>query len=217
MKITYDELQRSIGRHLGWDRNPSNWSADEITDAADIIKSGTHGFYWPTLEGIPPHKWSFLCVTDTVAITDVATLPDAFIRLVSSFTLASDERVVLRKVTEEQLRRLKASDVRSGEPLYFAVRPKQGEQRYELLLHPVANSPVTLAYQYEFEPEELSTSNTEHEGSAANSQALRYSCLFQADQMLNPEVQSQFEDKYRQAMLAAIAKDQEIYGADQSS
>jgi len=96
MKITYDELRRSIGRHLGWDRNPDNWSAEETTDAADIIKNGTHGVYWPTLEGIPAHKRPFLCKTDPVSIPDVATLPDGLIRVDYDLTLASDARVSRR-------------------------------------------------------------------------------------------------------------------------
>ncbi|MEM6365601.1 MAG: hypothetical protein AAF745_14325 [Planctomycetota bacterium] len=219
LKITYDELRRHVGRHLGFDRSPSNWEADQATDVADIVRDGVRGFYWPKVDGVSEHKWSFLCPIATVTMSsdlDRYDLPEDFVRLCNSFTFKSEQsRRCLDKVDEKSIRSM--AD-RNGVPLYFAIRPKpQAENRYEMLVHPTPDDEYTLEYRYEKSPPELGDGNPEHLGSAAHSQTLLLSCIASAERTLNVESSMRSEgginivSQFQAALLASIALDQQVY------
>lgn len=61
----FDDLRREIGRYLGYGRASGSWSADEIQDILDILKSAQRRVYFP----IDPrngrgYKWSWLMKED---------------------------------------------------------------------------------------------------------------------------------------------------------
>ena len=133
LKITYPELQRSIARHLGFDRNSAHWSADEETDINDVIARGETMFYWfPQIEGIASHKWSFLCPTEVIAFqsgVEDYPLPKDYIRMGSKFTFAADSKIVsLAEATEHDIRNLRSVEAMSGKPRYYAIRPKSQDE-----------------------------------------------------------------------------------------
>lgn len=221
LKITFNELQREIGRHLGFNRVPSEWSADEAFDVADIIRRGESAFYWGNgdLE-IPSHKWSFLCATEKIGlIAENANydLPDDFIRLHSSFTFTSAERMaLLASASAESIRNKRAVENLSGDPVYYAVRAKpQIENRYELLVYPTPDQAGVIEYTYEKSPMRLSEANPHHLGSAAHSQTLLMSCIMQADKSLNKEdveANAQSKADFIECLRASISIDQQVYG-----
>ena len=62
LTLTYAALRRWIGRELGWDRTPGNWTTNQGLDAPDIIDAGLRLAYSPPRHNPnkPAHKWSFL-------------------------------------------------------------------------------------------------------------------------------------------------------------
>lgn len=71
LNADYDNLRRSIGRFLGYDRAPASWTADQIQDVADIIRSGLSRVLTP-----PPlpgerygHEWSFMRPKTTMTLS----------------------------------------------------------------------------------------------------------------------------------------------------
>jgi hypothetical protein len=73
LSLTYSDLRRIIGRFLGYGTNTALWTAAQVIEVTDIIKSGLNQFYFPpSLQaGEPSHQWSFLkknanitCVVD---------------------------------------------------------------------------------------------------------------------------------------------------------
>lgn len=68
LSLDYSMIRRAIGRFLGWDRDPANWSATQTTDGTDFLRQGARQFYWaPPLPGErTAHEWSFLRPTTTI-------------------------------------------------------------------------------------------------------------------------------------------------------
>lgn len=223
LKIHYDEVRREIGRALGFDRDPSEFEADQTTDVADVIKAGLRDFYWwPDIEGIPKHKWSFLCPQATinlVADTTEYDLPADFVRLASRFTFASLKIPPLAPTTEEEIRVARATDALKEHPRYYAIRPKaQSEDRYELLVYPTPNESTVLDYKYEMVPAAtLSDGSPYHLGAACHSQTFLMACLMNADRALNKEdVEGSggglYAQKFAECLRSSIALDQQVYG-----
>jgi hypothetical protein len=174
-------------------RNPSNWDASGTQDVDDIIRGGERSFYWPPqVEGMEPHKWTFLCPTDTVSVesgSQNVDLPEDFIRLCADFTYTKDDQGgFVALASEDSVRSLRANHLTSGRPHYCAIRPKPLEvDRYELMLYPTPDSSYTFEYRYEKRPPALSSDNPYHLGSAAHSETVLAACLMVADRTLNPE------------------------------
>lgn len=222
MKISYSDLQREIARYLGFDRSSANWDATQSLDVSDIILAGIRDFYWPPmLEGVPVHKWSFLCPVDTVTLSvgnGDYDLPDDFVRLCSDFTfLENDKKVRLANVDESEIRAMRSTNHRQSVPLYCALRPKsQLEDRYEVLLYPTPDDPMTIEFRYEKMPEALSDGNPYHLGSAAHSQTLLMACLMNADRVLNKESVDASQgglhmQRFAAALRTSIGIDQQVY------
>ena len=53
LSVDYTVLRRTIGRYLGWDRNPTAWATDETADGDDIIEAALRQFY-------TAYDWSFM-------------------------------------------------------------------------------------------------------------------------------------------------------------
>lgn len=56
------ELLRHVGRFLAFDRDPDNWTADELADVEDIVSAGLRAFY-------TAHDWKFLRPEATLVTT----------------------------------------------------------------------------------------------------------------------------------------------------
>lgn len=221
LKITYDQLRRELGRLLGFDRDPTNWTTNQTDDVADYILFGLREFYWPSIEGVPAHVWSFLCPTATISLAATTSdydLPTNFIRLATAFTFSGDEHPPLSIVSEEHIRALRSRDGLDKYPSYAAIRPKShSDDAYELLVYPTPDESATLEYRYEMMPSTtLSSGNPYHLGSAAHSQTFLTACLMCADQSLNKETAEAangglFAERFRSLLRTSISIDQQVF------
>ncbi len=214
LKISYDELRREIGRHLGYGRDPASWSADQIQDVSDILRGGSRLFYWPTLpEGA--QRWSFLCQTRSISLAanvNVFELPADFVRLCGDITYSVNAKGgKLRQIGESEYRALVDRSSLSGRPAYYTVRQRDDDEGYELLFYPVPGDAVSLMYRYEKAPAELDDSNEYHLGPASFSELLLAACLFTADKKMNkeslPADGGLYGGRYAQLLQAALQAD----------
>lgn len=191
LDLTYDELRRTIGRYLGQDRTPSNWTGDLPTDVSDMMRSGLRMFYYPP----SGHVWSFLKQAGTIT-TEEGTreypLPENFGVMTSPLTFAPDDRrLKVEAVDESTIRTQHANADANAPPHYFATRAKpigDGERtRHEVVLYPTPDKTYTLTYRYLVEPLALSESNDKPLGGALHSETILEACLFAAEKTLNPE------------------------------
>lgn len=224
LKVSYDELRREVGRHLGFDRDPSNWSANEAQDVADVVKAGQWHFYWPpSLDAnSPAHIWSFLCVSEEISlVADTATyeLPDDFVRMQSGFTFGSNgNQFRLSVIDDEKLRSMQSKSFLKGTPFYVAIRSRsdRADEGYELAFYPTPDKAFTIEFRYEKLPTEISSGNPYHLGPAVHSKLLVSACLMEADRKLNPESIApdgglQAQQFFRQ-LSASIAVDRQAMG-----
>jgi hypothetical protein len=91
LQLTYAEIRREVGRLMGWNRDPAGtppWTADQISDAADMIAGGLRQFYYPPI--LPGeatmHRWSFLKARTTLTTnapytTGTVTVVDGVVTL----------------------------------------------------------------------------------------------------------------------------------------
>lgn len=194
LKVSYDELRREVGRHLGFDRDPSNWVANQAQDVTDIIKSGQRHFYWPPPgEGGVSHLWSFLSVSHQISLvgdTVSYELPDDFVRLQSGFTFGIDgSHLRLAVIEDEALRAMQSKSYLKGIPYYVAIRARNDrtDEGYELAFYPTPDRAFTIQFRYEKLPPEVDANSQYHLGPEVHSKLLLSACLMEADRMLNQE------------------------------
>ena len=225
LKVSYEELRREVGRHLGFDRNPGNWDADQTQDVADIIKAGQWHFYWPPSidpAGGRAHLWSFLCASEELAISNGAMsydLPDDFVRLQSGFTFGlNGQQMRLAVIEDELLRSMQSKNSIRDVPRYVTIRSRDDRQNegYEIALYPTPERGFTLEFRYERLPDQISEDNPYHLGPAVHSKLLVSACLMEADRKLNAETINpdgglQAQQFFRQ-LVSSIAIDREATG-----
>lgn len=73
LSLNYSELRQAIAHYLGLSLTSTDWTAEETTLIAMILKRGLRQFYKPPKirTDQEPHRWSFLYSVDT--ITTIAT------------------------------------------------------------------------------------------------------------------------------------------------
>jgi len=210
LKITYQEIQREIGRLLGFNRDPSNWDAIEIQDSSDIIRSSEREFYFQD------HDWSFMIEADSVSLNagvSVSALPLEFIRIVSSFTNGDGDGGRLLQVDDSELRAIKTDQ--TGRPEYFSIRFNSTSELYEADVFPAPNKTTTLNFRYLKSPAPLSGSNIYHLGPSVHSETFLECALANAEKKLNPETadtESGFHQRRYQEFLArSIEFDKKVF------
>jgi hypothetical protein len=194
LKISYRELQREVGRFLGFSRNPDDWVDTQPQDVDDIIKAGQRHFYWPpVIEGMPSHIWSFLCSLATINLVSGERsfpLPADFVRPRSDFVFGhSSGGLRMERIPEADIRSLWSRSEQSGIPRYCAIRSagNPNVDGYELLVYPVPEIDYSIDFMYERSPHEITVDNPYHLGAASHSELLLSACLMVADKMLNSE------------------------------
>jgi hypothetical protein len=213
LQITYDEIRREVGRFLGYNRDPDEWSADATTDVADAIKSGQRNFYWPNV-GEQRYSWSFLRKRADVTLSvgeDTYALATDFEGLLEGFSYSAGagKRRVAR-VSEEDLLAWQGKNEQSGAPEYCALRavqPEEGQSmRWEVVFYPTPDKAYTLSYRYSLSPTELGELNQYHLGGAAHSECVLEACLAAAEKTVLPEHGNGIHAERFQALLQASLK-----------
>lgn len=230
LDVTYSDLLRHVGQFLGfgWDR--SSWTRDQLAVADDLVQSGLRQFYRPPaavpeqpVEGKPapkqpkPHKWSFLALNSTLAVTtavDSYTMPAAFNgELVGDITYSyGDQQVHIKQVTDDLLRDLQADTTTStkGPPQYVSIRPRDNSgtarQGWQMVFYPKPDAAYTLNYQYITIPPRLTDASPYPLGSVDHAETILASCLAAAEERMRPESNT-FRQRFAQRLVASITVD----------
>ncbi|MDD5457864.1 MAG: hypothetical protein PHF37_00500 [Phycisphaerae bacterium] len=225
LSVTYNELQKAIGRYLGYGRNvygPDDGS-EKWADIEDCVKSGLRQFYSP-----PPvqgqsgsHQWSFLRPVTTLSLTGNTCdydLPDDFGGIIGCLTYpASIASRPVVTVSEQAIRTLRQNSSQTGKPTHAAVRPKASDgtanQKFEILFWPTPDLETLLTYKYYVAPQALTTENPYPYGGQAHAETILESCLSIAEQRLNDEKGIHWE-KFLERLASSIQSDRKTSGAD---
>ncbi|MHA2086172.1 MAG: hypothetical protein ACXABD_20710 [Candidatus Thorarchaeota archaeon] len=233
LSIAFDDLKSIIGHYLGYGRESTKWTDDEITEIEEYVQAGVRQFYYPpAAEGVEEgYGWSFLTprtTLDTTADQGEDDLPDDCGRILGSMyhdedVYASDILVVSR----HQLLHLRSNDESTGTPRFVAVREKTSDgatgQRKELMWWPSPDAVYTIAYQYEAYQGILDGLHQYPLGGMKHSDLVTESCLAVAEQRSNDEKGLHW-DLFINQLKAAIARDRKnsaqyygsLSGPDQS-
>lgn len=219
-QITFDELRRRIARQLGYGRDPDKLANDaRETDILDIIRSAERRFYFHAqpAPNQPPHTWTFLTPTATLALIAAQTtyqLPADYTDMMSTgFIFSGLEQAPIARTSIESIQSMQAQASRTGTPSYFAIRPRATtdpgrETTYEVVFYPTPTVAATLSYQYRIAPQGLSAENVYPMGGAQHSETFLECCMAEADKMFT-DAESVHEKKYLELLLGSIQTDQQ--------
>ena len=225
LAVSYNELQKALGRYLGYGRSvygPDDGS-NEWADIEDSIKSGLRQFYAPPV--LPnqqgSHQWSFLRPVTVMSLTSTVSdydTPGDFGGIDGELTYppsTATRAVVI--VSESAIRTLRQRSPQTGNPTHAAVRPKSTDgsvvQGFEIIFWPTPNADVQLNYKYYISPQALTNENPYPYGGSAHSETILESCLSIAEQRLNDEKGIHWE-KFLERLSASIKYDRKTSGPD---
>lgn len=157
----FTDLQKEVGRFLGYGVDTSLWDATETAEVAGIIEDGLQRFYFPdTDDADNGYEWSFLYPTvsfASVADQEDYDLPEEFGGLQGDLTLSAGAGYYpIQVVGEQRIRALRQESDISGVPRLAAVRMKAMEYQvndaralmaYEILLYPTPDAVYTITYK----------------------------------------------------------------------
>ncbi len=218
LSLSLVELQKIVGRRLGYTRDPSNWTTENEEDIAEVIVTGLRQFYWPATR--EPHSWTFLKPVLSVSLesgTSEYDLPDDWACLVGDYFVIDDETSMPKVMiaSEQDIRLLSQSSVGNRMPEKAAVRPKAMEsgdqtgQRFELVVWPTPDSDYTLLGRYEVIPFALSSSRIYPYGGAVHAETIKNSCLAAAE-MFAEKVRGAEHERFMDSLMASINQDKKL-------
>lgn len=216
LSLGYSDFLAEIGHYLGWGRTSGNWSANQTTELASILKSGLRQFYNhpPIPNGPTNHRWSFLhpvTTISTVADDYDQTLPDNFGGIEGNITYAVNDGfqdIVI--IGEQQIRSMRQGGDVSGRPICAAVRPRAGTgttgQRFEILWWPVPNAVYVLSYRYTALQDAPSAASPYPLGGAMHSETILQSAKAEAERRFN-DMRGPEYARFMEMLAASIAYD----------
>lgn len=221
--ITYAEMRREIGRFLAIGEVTSEWSSEDVTRVADIIRRGTNRFYFPEPSvlgetALVGHNWSFLI--DDLSVSLVAgqtyhALPNNFLRFVGKPTVSGGE-YPLELISEKDFRSLINTGAGQGDPQYYTIKrstPSTEDLTYKIGVYPATSSSMTLEGQYVFDPPQPSVSQ-DPIVTRYHNETMMAAVLASADEIMNYETQSEgiHRERFRTLLASSIISDQTIGG-----
>ena len=220
LSLEYADLRKSIGHFLGYKRDSTAWSQEQIDDIEEVLQAGLRQFYYPPEPF--QHEWTFLrpvTTLATIANTWEYNAPDSFGQVDGDFTYAPNTAApkTINVIGESQIRQLRqASDVK-GFPQYVAVRPKTSDltdgQRFQFIFWPTPNAVWTLTYRYLATNNKITSTNKYPLGGQLHSATIEQSCRAVAELRMNNKRGTEWEQF--QAMLAgSVKRDQAAIGAE---
>ena len=214
LSIEYDVLRRWVGRKLAYDRTPGNWSAAQILDCNDAIRSGLRRFY-------TAYDWKFLRNSMTLDLeggTWRYQMPDDYGGAIGQLTYndTSTSYPPIEQTSVSDIDALRQRSTTSGRPRLFAESPINNiaavGQRFELLVFPTPESsyPVTARY---FALQSMLTSDRPYPlGGGAHAETILFSCLSSAEAMIF-DTEEVYSKKYEDALAKSIAHENNLRGA----
>lgn len=223
LSLTLLDFKKAVADYLGFGRDDTKWSANELAQVLEYVKSGLRQFYNPpVLPGrARPHEWTFLRPTTTLAVVADDSdydLPDGFGGLIGALAFSSEDNIAgtvgIVPLGEILRRRSFPSDV-TGPPQIVATRPKTGVgatgQRWELLLWPVPNGSYTLTYRYQIIPDHIGNDGHYPWGGQQHAETILASCLAVAERM-DERPENTKRNYFLERLTASIAVDERQVG-----
>lgn len=224
--VTRPALLREIGRLLGWNRDPANWSANQTTDGNDILLKGLRQFYSPPI--LPgeasSHSWSFLRpVADLVVVAGVwrYELPEDFGGFDGNVTYqGSESSAVTIEVTSDirirRERQWESNDVGTvGFPNKCAVLPIPSDgsagQRWEVWFYPTPDREYELQYRYYSLPENITSDKPYPLGGQPHAETIIESCLAAAEMKMD-DVKGLHWEEFMSRLAVSVSFDRKRFG-----
>lgn len=195
LSISYVELLRAIGRYLGYGADASGWSADQLSEVQDHIKTGLRRFYGA-------FQWSFLRPVHTMATVAAQaeyTLPDNFAAIINDITFEQSTlaRWSVRLIPDLTMRRTRAHRERTGRPEIASVTPLTSSgvtgQRKSLTLWPTPDQVYNLSFEMQLLPNTVTPDNPYPLGGEQFAEAIRACCLAAAEADMDDQQKVQSE------------------------
>lgn len=191
---------------MGWGRTPdSDWSADQVSDAADMIAAGCRLAYYPA-----GWEWRFLRIN--FALTTESgkreyQLPDDCASLLGTLTYTEDDGNAsdIRIVSEQQIRMRYQNQTTSstGYPIEAALRftrpSAEQSTRAVLAVWPEPDGDYTMNGQCVVQPNTLTSTMPYPYGSQAFQECLLNAILLQCERKLGEN-----DGKYARAFAEAL-------------
>lgn len=208
LAVTYESLKRDIGRFLGFDREPGNWTEDEDEDVESVIAQGLRNFYRPPrIAGDQySHQWSFLRQIGTLSITAGTAdydMPTTFADLDGDLYYVAGDNcpTMIRQVNEGRILDLRSRETTgdtTASPAECAIVAKASagtaEQIYTLMLWPTPDAAYTLKYKYYARQGMLTYDAEVPLGGTEHAETIRAACLAAAESFLDDERGSKWQD-----------------------
>ena len=226
LSVNRAELLREVGRFLGWNRDPAQWSVNQTTDGNDIVNKGLRQFYQPPL--LPnertSHDWSFLKPIGRITTVPGVwkyQLPDDFIGVDGSLTFESDESSarVIEVTHDARIRRLRQWESNdagtTGTPYLASPFPLASDgtdgQRWEMWFYPTPDEVYEIAFRYHSSPMQITSSKPYPLGGQPHSETLIESCLAAAELKMEDQKGVHWEE-FMQRLMASVAHDRRATG-----
>lgn len=165
MTLSYSDLYTKVSNFLSLTTTGTAPTETKLTTCEDIVHRGIRQFLYPLdMKAGMPHEWSFLKQPwsfGTASSQWKYAVPIDFSDLITDFTFDDNEALrPLRKVSGQQIEKMRARVVTSGWPEYFALVPQRYDieigTTYQLWLYPNPSGVYTLSAFYRPDPIKLS-------------------------------------------------------------
>jgi hypothetical protein len=221
LDLTWLTIRTEIADFLGWTRDSSKWSNDEISRLQSTLESGYRQFIYPPVAPgeTVAYRWSFLRPTgtfNTVSGTYLYDMPATFGAMIGDLVYDEDEDVhrIIEQTNPGMVDRNRAVDDSQGRPYLFALRPKSTsqatEQVTELMLFPTPDAAYGIVYHYDAKVDVLSSTYPYPLGGQAHSETILQSCRDIAATRYKDNPGSREHDLFLERLKASIESDRRL-------
>ena len=186
MTLSYEDLYTHVSNFLAFTPTGTAPTGTNLTTCKDLVHRGIRQFLYPIdMKYGSPHEWSFLKQLwsfSTTADQWKYAVPIDFSDLLTDFTF--DDDVVLgplRKVSGQQIEKMRADVTTSGWPTCFALVPQRYDieigTTYQLWLYPTPSQVYSLSTFYRPDPIKLSATTDLVIGGIPVIEAILETCL----------------------------------------
>lgn len=216
LEVDFDSLRSETGMYLGYHRDPSDYTPDQIMDMSYILGKAMRSWYFPVVDGVV-YRWSFLQKTGQITTAIDQTeydLPEDFAAFTNDclYYGPDSHHTKLTRRSEGAVLNLLANAHISGDPVYYAVRTKgtltSGRAQHEILLYPSPDEATEFTFRYMQIPPALTESDPYPLGGEVHSETILAACLAAAEQKIE-DVAGLHTANFQRLLAGSIALDRE--------
>lgn len=211
--MIYRDLQETVCKHVGWGRDLTKLSDDELADVKDAVKRGYKQFLEPSCKKYPGHRWSFLSPQLDLSLSkgeaeyllefgQGSIIGNLFFKEAGFPPIVCD-------VGESRIHNYRGISDVSGPPRMATVKTvKTIDSKLEkhLLVYPKPDRDYDVFFKYYFFAPVLSEATDEVFGSEYYGEEIIESCLAVADRDINDR-NDIHQEQYEKMLEDAIYRD----------